>query len=130
MTEKRWDQYVEEAKVEPFRLRISDDEVLEFTNPSATALIQIMRGLRQGDLEAILVALAGDQWPRLEELFGGTGHAAMPALTEDLMDHFELYEPVTLVGPGGGKVTRKRPTEIQAMLNQGYRPVGEANSRT
>jgi hypothetical protein len=50
----------------------------------------------------------------------------MPSLTEDLMDHFDLYEPVTLVGPGGGKVTRKRPLEIQTLINQGYRPVGEA----
>ncbi len=54
----------------------------------------------------------------------------MPALTEDLMDHFDLYEPVTLVGPGGGKLTRKRPREIQALINQGYRPMGEARSRT
>lgn len=128
---RTWDQYAEEARIEPFRLVISDDETLVFEAPSGAALMQIMRGLRQGDLQLILVALAGDQWPRLEELFGGVGHKALPALTEDLMDHFELYEPVTLVGPGGGKVTRKRPTEIQALLNQGYQPMGEARaSRT
>jgi triosephosphate isomerase len=89
-----------------------------------------MRGLREGDLELILASLTGDQWERLQELLGGVGHKAMPKLTEDLMDHFDLYEPVTLIGAGGGKVTRKRPTEIQALLNQGYRPVGEAASRT
>lgn len=123
---KTWDEYSKEAEIEPFVLKISTEESLTFEAPSGASLIQIMRGLRMGDLEVILVALAGDQWPRLEELFGGVGHKALPALTEDLMDHFELYEPVTLIGPGGGKVTRKRPTEIQAMLNQGYRPVGEA----
>ena len=46
-------------------------------------------------------------------------------ITEDMMDHFDLYEPVTLTGPGGGKVTRKRPTEINQLINQGYRPLGE-----
>lgn len=126
MTTKRWDDYAEEAKIEPFRLVVSDEETLEFTTPSSTALVQIMRGLRAGDIELILFSLTGDQWPRLQELFGGVGHKVMPRLTEDLMDHFDLYEPVTLIGPGGGKVVRKRPTEIQAMINQGYRPVGEA----
>ncbi len=125
---KTWDQYAEEAKIEPFRLPVSEDETLVFEAPSGAALMHIMRGLREGDLEVILSSLAGDQWPRLEELFGGVGHKALPALTEDLMDHFDLYEPVTLVGPGGGKVTRKRPREIQTLINQGYRPLGEAHA--
>lgn len=127
---KKWDEYVEEARIEPFRLQVSDDETLVFEAPTGVALMRIMEGLRKGDLELILVAITGDQWERLRELFGGAGHKALPALTEDLMDHFDLYEPVTLIGPGGGKVTRKRPREIQAMLNQGYRPMGEAGSRT
>lgn len=129
-TTHNWDQYVEEAKIEPFRLRISDDETLVIEAPTGGALMNIMRGLRSGDLELILVSLAGDHWQRLEELFGTAGHKVLPKLTEDMMDHFDLYEPVTLVGPGGGKVTRKRPTEIQTLLNQGYRPLGEAASRT
>jgi len=125
-TFKHWDQYTEEAKIASFDLKVSDDETLVFEAPSGAALIQIMRGLRNGDLEVILANLAGDQWDRLLELFGDAGHKVMPALTEDLMDHFELYEDVTLVGPGGGKVTRRRPTEIKRMIDQGYRPVGEA----
>jgi hypothetical protein len=129
-TPKRWDQYKEEAKVAPFLLPIDDNETLVFENPSGAALIQIMHGLRVGDLELILSSLAGDNWPRLQELFGDAGHKVMPRLTEDLMDHFDLYEPVTLIGPGGGKVTRKRPRDIQALINQGYRPMGEASSRT
>lgn len=125
-TFKTWDAYTEEAKIPSFDLKVSDDETLIFEAPSGVALIQIMRGLRNGDLEVILANLAGDQWDRLLELFGGAGHKVMPALTEDLMDHFELYEDVTLVGPGGGKVTRRRPTDIKRMIDQGYRPVGEA----
>lgn len=123
---RKWDQYVEEAAIEPFKLEVSDEETLVFEAPSGVGLIAIMRGLRMGDLEVILSNLAGDQWDRLLELFGGAGHKAMPALCEDLMDHFQLYEDVTLIGPGGGKVTRSRPTEIQTMIRQGYRPVGEA----
>lgn len=123
---RKWDQYVEEAQIEPFKLEVSEGETLVFNAPSGVGLIAIMRGLRMGDIEVILSNLAGDQWDRLLELFGGAGHKAMPSLCEDLMDHFELYDPVTLVGPGGGKVTRSRPTEIKAMINQGYRPVGEA----
>lgn len=123
---KTWDEYTEEARVEPFRLVVSDDETIVIQPPSGAALLHIMSGLRQGDLEMILNALAGDEWSRLEELFSTAGHKALPALVEDMMDHFDLYEPVTLVGPGGGKVTRKRPTQIAAMLNQGYRPLGEA----
>ena len=125
-TEYTWDTYVEEAKIEPFRLKVSDDETLVIEAPSGGALVQIMRGLRAGDLELILSSLAGDHWSRLQELFGKAGHKALPAITEDMMEHFDLYEPVTLIGPGGGKVTRKRPREIQAMINQGYRPAGEA----
>lgn len=124
-TFKHWDQYTEEAKIEPFELPISADETLVFEAPSGAALIQIMRGLRNGDLEVILANLAGDQWDRLLQLFGGVGHKAMPALTEDLMDHFELYEDVTLVGPGGGTIKRRRPTDIKRMIDQGYRPAGE-----
>lgn len=125
-TFRTWDEYAEEAKIDPFILKVSEDETLTFEAPSGAALVQIMRGLRSGDLELILASLAGDQWERLQELFGGIGHKALPALTEDLMDHFELYEPVTLVGPGGGKVTRRRPTDVRALVNQGYRPMGEA----
>lgn len=125
---RTWDEYAEEAKIDPFLLKISDTETLEFAAPTGASLMNIMAGLRAGDLELILSSLAGDSWPRLEELFGGVGHKALPALTEDLMEHFDLYDPVTLIGPGGGKVTRKRPTEIQALLNQGYRPAGEARA--
>lgn len=129
-TTKRWDTYVEEAKIPAFDLEVTDEVTLTFEAPTGVALMRIMRGLREGDLEAILIALTGDQWPALEQLLGGAGHKAFPKLVEDLMDHFELYEEIVLVGPGGGKVSERRPSRIQALLNQGYRPVGEAASRT
>lgn len=125
---KTWDAYVEEAKVPPFKLQVSKDETLVFECPSGASLLHIAEGTRAGDLQLILNALAGDQWDRVEELLGTAGHKALPRLVEDMMDHFDLYQTVTLVGPGGGKVKRKRPTDIQALLDQGYRPAGEAQS--
>ena len=121
-----WDEYAKEAEIEPFELVISEDETLTIEAPSGNALVRIMQGLRNGDLLVILQALTGDAWPRLEELFGGVGHKVMPALTEDLMDHFDLYEEVHLVGPSGGVKKVKRPTEVQRLMALGYRPVGEA----
>lgn len=123
---KTWDQYAQEAEGEPFKLVIDKEETLEFPMPSGTALLNIMKGLRIGDLELILRSVVGDDWPRIEYLLSNAGHKALPSLTEDMLDHFDLYEPVTLVGPSGGKVTKKKPREIQALFNQGYRPVGEA----
>lgn len=121
-----WDDYVEEAKGEPFTLTVSPDETLTFEMPSGTALLRIMQGLRSGDLELILFNIVGEEWPRIEVLLADAGHKALPRLVEDMMDHFDLYEKVTLIGPSGGKVTRKKPREVRAMMEQGYRPVGEA----
>lgn len=125
-TEYTWDTYVEEAQIEPFRLKVSAEETLEFEAPSGNALLRIMQGIRRGDLELILRSLVGDDWERVEDLLDKASHKALPALVEDMLDHFDLYEPVTLIGPGGGKVTKKRPRDIQALINQGYRPAGEA----
>lgn len=123
---KRWDEYQEEAAGEPFRLEVSEEETLEFTMPSGIALMRIHQGLREGDLALILHAVTGEHWPRVEQLLETAGHKSVAALTEDLLDHFDIYEKVTLVGPSGGRVVRKRPREIRAMIEQGYRPVGEA----
>ena len=125
---KSWDAYVDEARIEPFRLVVSEDETLVFEAPSGNALMRIMQGIREGDLELILHALAGEQWDRVTELFEGASHKVLPNLVEDMLDHFDLYEDVTLVGPGGGKVTRRRPRDIQTLINQGYRPAGEARA--
>lgn len=127
-TEYTWDSYVEEAQIEPFRLRISADETIEVQPPTSNAIVRIHQGMRVGDLELIIAHLTGDQWPRFRELFDDpvASHKVLPKLVEDMMDHFDIYEDVTLVGPGGGKVKRRRPREIQAMIEQGYRPVGEA----
>jgi len=125
-TEYSWDQYAEEAKGEPFVLRVDADTKLVFEMPTATALLRVMQGIRGGDLELILRSIVGEDWDKVEVLLSSAGHKALPNLVEDMLDHFDLYEEVTLIGPGGGKVKRKRPREIQSLIEQGYRPLGEA----
>lgn len=123
--EYSWDDYAEEAAGEPFRLRKPDGEVVEFEMPSGTAIMRIQQGFRAGDAEAMLRGLVGDNWHVLEELLAKTGHKALRSIVDDMMAHFDLYDEVTLVGPGGGRVKVSRPTEINALIEQGYRPLGE-----
>lgn len=124
--EYSWDDYVEEAKGEPFRIRKPDGELVEFEMPTGTAIMRVMEGYRNGDAELILRSIVGDNWDVMEELLSKAGHKALRSIVDDMMDHFDLYDEVTLVGPSGGKVKRTRPAEIQALLEQGYRPLGES----
>lgn len=127
---KTWDQYVEEAEHAPFELPVSKDETLIIKAPTGASLIQWARAYRANDIEAMLIVICGEQWTRVEQLLSNAGHRAMENLITDMMLHFDLAEDITLVGPGGGKVTEKDPRKIRIMLKQGYRPEGEAVSRT
>ncbi|QDF19525.1 tail assembly chaperone [Arthrobacter phage Kumotta] len=127
---KTWDQYKAEAAHEPFELPVSETETIVIEAPTGASLIQWARAYRAGDLEAMLLTLCGEHWKRIEELLAGAGHEAMQNLVTDMMIFFDLAEDVVLVGPGGGKVTEKDPRKIRIMLKQGYRPEGEASSRT
>lgn len=98
--------------------------------PTGVALIRWAEAYRTGDLAAMLMALAGEQWTQIEPLLAKAGWKAMENLVTDMMLHFDLAEDVELVGPGGGKVHEKDPRKIRALIRQGYRPAGEAVSRT
>lgn len=127
---KKWDDYAAEAAHDPFELPVSDELTIIVEAPTGASLIQWARAYRTGDMEAMLVTLCGDQWQQVEKLLAKAGHSAMENLITDMMMFFDLAEDVTLVGPGGGKVTEKDPRKIRIMLKQGYRPEGEAVSRT
>lgn len=127
---KRWDQYAAEAAHDPFQLPVSEDETIIIEAPTGASLIQWARAYRAQDMEAMLITMCGDQWPRIEKLLASAGHTAMENLITDMMMFFDLAEDITLVGPGGGKVTEKDPRKIRLMMKQGYRPEGEAVSRT
>lgn len=126
---KRWDQYVEEARREPFVLEVSDDETITIAPPTGAALIQWARAYRSQDAEAMLIVICGDQWPRIQELLATAGYKAMENLVTDIMLHFDLAEDITLIGPGGGRITERDPRKLRALIKQGYRPEGEAGSR-
>lgn len=126
---KAWDQYVTEANIDAFEIPTGKESgPIVISNPTANQIMRISQGLRTGDLELIIVNLCGDSWEQVEALMETAPHGVLPVLVEDMMAHFDLYEDVTLVGPGGGKVTAKRPREIQGFINRGYRPVGEADA--
>ena len=127
---KSWNEYAEEAKHDAFQLPVSEDETIIVEAPTGASLIQWARAYRTGDMEAMLITLCGDQWNRVEKLLATAGHSAFENLITDMMLFFDLAEDVVLVGQGGGKVTEKDPRKIRAMLKQGYRPEGEAVSRT
>src|SRR5690606_2269753 len=107
---------------------VAEGDVIEVECPSGVAIMRISQGLRSGDLALILRALVGDHWERFEELLGKAGHKVMSRIVEDMMDHFDLYEDVTLVSPDGGKRKARRPREVQRLIDLGYRPVGEARA--
>ena len=127
---KRWDQYVEEARHEPFQLPVSEEETIVIEAPSGAQLIQWARAYRSQDAEAMLIVICGEQWPRIEQLLAKAGYKAMENLVTDMMLFFDLAEDITLIGPGGGKITEKDPRKLRVLIKQGYRPEGEAVSRT
>lgn len=126
---KSWDQYTEEANQEPFELPVSGEETILIQPVSGAGLIQFSRALRTNDLEAMLMIICGESWSRVEPLLAKAGIKAFENLLTDLMIYFDLAEEHTLIGQGGGKVREKDPRKIQAMIKQGYRFEGEANSR-
>lgn len=127
---KRWDQYVAEAAHAPFELPVSEEETIIIEAPTGATLIQWARAYRAQDVEAMLITICGDQWTRIEQLLSRAGHEAMNNLVTDMMIFFDLADDVVLVGPGGGKITEKDPRKIRALMKTGYRPEGEAVSRT
>ena len=127
---KSWDEYAEEAKHDPFQLPVRGEETIVVEAPTGASLLQWARAYRSGDMEAMMITLCGEQWPRVEGLLANAGQKAMENLITDMMIFFDLAEEVTLVGQGGGKRTERDPRKIRMMLKQGFRVEGEATSRT
>lgn len=122
-SEHSWDKYVEEAEAEDFVLTTADGDI-RITNPTGTRVLRVAQGMRAGDLDAILLGLTGEAYSEVSKLLGSAGHKALPKLIEDIMDHFDMYDDVELVGPGGGTVTASRPREIRGLIANGYTPKG------
>lgn len=123
-----WDVYVKEAEKPPFELEISPDDTLIIECPDAIALGRLADAMRGGDLEVALYALVGEHWPRVKKLLSNVGYEALDALLQDLLEHFDLAQEITLVGPGGGEIKTKKMREVSQLVTIGYRPVGEVSS--
>jgi len=122
-----FDKYVEEAEVEDFVITLKDGDDIHITNPGYDRLERYAQGVRSGDLELVFGSLCGDAFLAVKAALAKkkAGQKAIPAIMEDILDHFEMYDEIELVGPGGGVVTEKRPTKIRALIGLGYRPKGE-----
>lgn len=125
-TFKSFDQYVQEAELDPFELPVSEDHTLVISAPTGVQMLRFAEAYRSQDVQAMLWALTGDQWAELEPLLARAGYKAMNEILADLMIHFDLNEEVTLVGPGGGEIREKDPRKIQALRRKGYSLKGEA----
>lgn len=125
VTTRTWDSYVSEADRPDFILKVSDEKEIHISNPTGIQVMRLGEATRSGDPDAILAALTGDAWMEIRELIGHAGSKAVDSLLEDLMEHFDLFDEVELIGPGGGKVTESRPTRLRSLLRMGYKPVGE-----
>lgn len=124
-TTVQFNKYVEEAKAPDFVIKIDDTNEIRVTNPDYMRLERFAQGSRSGDLDLVLSSLCGDATNDIKKMLAKAGHKAVPALMEDIMDHFDMYDEIELVGPGGGVVSEKRPTKIKALIGLGYRPKGE-----
>ena len=121
-----WDDYVAEADAPDFVLSDKGGtELLRVTNPTGPRVMRVSEGLRRSDLDLILLGLTGDAYADTVKLLGGAGSKALPRLVEDIMAHFDMYDEVELVAPGGNTVKVAKPTEVRALLKAGYK-AGEA----
>lgn len=128
-TTHQWDAYAAEAQTPPFVLEVSGQDDIVIEAPSGAASLQAARAFRSGDAQAMLWALCGDAWPRIEALIATAPTKAMDNLVTDLSLHFDLLPATYLVGPSGGHKRVKDPREIERLLGLGWQ-VAEGKAPT
>jgi hypothetical protein len=84
---KTWDQYVAEAKGEPFVLPVGEDQRIEIPRPTGDQMFAAEAATSSKD---ILRALCGDKYDEVLELFAGADAAVMRAVMNDIQEHFGL----------------------------------------
>lgn len=122
---RTWDSYVKEAEIAPFELKVSDDETISITNPTGAQVERIASGMRAGDNRVVMLGLFGDQFERINELIAVAGHDAADALLEDVMEHFNFFTAVAMTSPNGQRREVSRPTEITALVRDGWKVEGD-----
>lgn len=133
--EHSWDDYVKEAKHEPFVLTYREHPVdggepeirsIIIEQPNSVQMMRVAAGVRAGDAEAVMLGLCGDAWPEVLDLLSkpGVGFGAMLRLESDLLKHFQLNDEVELRGPGGGTRRVSDPQEVSRLLRLGWVSTG------
>lgn len=84
---KTWDQYVAEAKGEPFALPVREDYKIEIPRPSGEQMFAVEEA---NSSKEILQALCGDKYEEVLELFEGADAAVMRAVMNDMQEHFGM----------------------------------------
>jgi hypothetical protein len=87
---KTWDTYVTEAQVEPFALRIGDDETLTIECPSGADMKAFALAQQTGNSDLAMVSLFGEHADRIEELAAAAPFGALRDLTQDVGEHFGI----------------------------------------
>lgn len=94
----RFDQYVQDAAVEPFRLEISPDETIVIEAPDGNAVLQLEE---VGSSRERLRLLCGEQFDRVVELIGNKPPAVLKRLSQDMARHFAVDPGQAPVGGTG-----------------------------
>jgi hypothetical protein len=90
----KFDRYVEDAKVEPFTLELSEDEVLEIPPPDGETVLEIEEATSS---RVMLELLCGEHYDRVWELIRHRPASVLNGLARDIGDHFGLSS----APPGG-----------------------------
>lgn len=95
-------KYVDEAKVEPFPLEVSDEETLLIPAPDGDTMLEIEEARSS---RRTLELLCGEHADRVLELVGPAPAAVMSDLVQDMLKHFGITPEQA--PPGGSRASRR-----------------------
>lgn len=96
------DQYVKDAKTEPFPLEVSVDETLLIPVPDGDTMLEIEEARSS---RVTLELLCGEHADRVFELIGPAPAAVMSELVQDMLKHFGIT--AEQAPPGGSRASRR-----------------------
>lgn len=82
---KTWDQYVAEAKGEPFVLPVREDYTIEIPRPTGDQMFEVEAATSSDE---VLRTLCGEKADELRDLFGPADAGAMRAVMNDMQEFF------------------------------------------
>ena len=86
-----WEQLVEDAQVEPYRLPVGD-EVIEIAQPTTDDLKRMGAAQQSGDLDEVAGIIFGDAAERIMALAGPAPAGALNRLIKRVTEHFNQVD--------------------------------------